>query len=272
MVHQRLMQMRHECRRLLGMMLGKVRLHRIEFLSVSGVDVVRKQRRFLACLIIPWGNAFQWLTGSPHFALPVRQWLAWERAIDASTRQGLVLIESSGAIERGSVLVCRHVPGDSLSRILADCRYSPAQKLDAIRLALTALRRLHAVDADWGNGTYRSISHGDATACNVIVDMRANSACWIDFETRHDPQLAEVDRQTDDLRSLVYTSAAHLPVSSFCELADVLLQVDIDRETHQRLKQRLTTEWIHLTPFQLAQSPLRWSVAMALRTALLEVC
>lgn len=262
--------LRHECFRLIGMVLGTIRLHQVDFLSVGNVDVVQKQRRIFACLAIPIGNVFQVLTRSPHFALSTRRWLAWERAIENSARQRLLLTESCDVLRQRFVLTCRRVPGSPLSQILADGSYSLVSKLDAFRIALKALLRLHAVSADWGRGVQQSISHGDATASNVVVDLNHGSACWIDFETRHDPRLAKADREADDLRSLVYSAAVFLPVSSFSNLAHVLLHADIHSAILQRFEQRLTTEWILLTPFHLAQAPLKWPAAMALRAALLE--
>jgi hypothetical protein len=267
MYRRHLVQIRHGCRRLLGILLSMIRLHRVEFVSIDGVEWVRKRRRCFAYLIIPPGNLFLKIIGSPMIVLPSARWLEWERAIETSTQRNLV---STDPIAKGTCLLCRRVPGISLRQVLADPDYSPEQKSDAIRWSLAALRLLHQSVVDWGRGIRQSISHGDATASNVIVDVDNRAACWIDFDTRHQPNVPEADRRTDDLRSLIYSSAVNLPASGFPELADILVAAKFDDAIVRRFRQRLTGEWSHLTAAQLAQAPLQWSAATALRAALLR--
>jgi hypothetical protein len=262
----RFVQIRHGCRRLLGILLSMIRLHRVEFVSIDGVELVRKRRRCFAHLIIPAGNLFLKLTGSPVIVLPSGRWLEWERAIETSTRRSLVLTD---AIAKEKCRLCRRVPGISLGQFLADRDHSPEQKSDAIRWSLAALRLLHQSVVDREHGICQSISHGDATANNVIVDVDNKAACWIDFDTRHQPNIPEADRRADDLRALLYSSAVNLPASCFPELADILVAAKFDDAIVERFRQRLTDEWSHLTAAQLAQAPLQWSAAMALRGALL---
>jgi hypothetical protein len=259
--------LRHGWRRLLGVMLSMVRLHRVDFLSTGGGDFVRKRRNLLARWLIPPGNLFLTITGSPVVVLPLTRWLAWERAVETSTRRYLVAPDTDA---KGSGLLCRRVPGFSLRQLLADGSFSAEQKCDAIRWSLASLRMLHDHVADWGQGIRQSISHGDATANNVIVDVRTRTACWIDFDTRHQPHVAEADRRTDDLRSLIYSAAVHWPPARFPELAALLTAAPWDDATVQHFRQRLAKEWIQLTVAQLAQAPLQWSTATALRAALLQ--
>lgn len=263
-------RIRHEGRRLLGVMLSMIRLHRIEFVSIDGVEAVRKRRRLFAHLIISPGNLFLRITGSPMIVLPLSRWLEWEQVIETSTQRNLVLSVSTDPIGKGTSLLSRRVSGISLRQVLADSDSSPQQKFNAIRWALASLRLLHQNVADWGHGIRQSISHGDATANNVIVDLNKGAACWIDFDTRHQPNVSEADRRTDDLRSLIYSAAVSLPSSCFPELADILVAAQFDDATVQHFGQRLTIEWSHLTAAQLAQAPLRWSAATALRAALLQ--
>jgi hypothetical protein len=261
---------RHEARRFLGVLLSRIRLHRLEFVTIDGVAAIRKQRKWFASLIITVGNVFLKRTGSSMLVLPRNRWLEWERVIDASTHRNLILGESADPTPKGRDLLCRCASGISLRRILDDRDLSLEQKFDAIRWSLTALRLMHQNVADWGHGIYQSISHGDATTNNVIVDLNNGSACWIDFDTRHQPNVSEPDRRSDDLRCLIYSAAASLPASSFPQIAEVLITAQFDDELLQHFRMRLTNEWNHLTTAQLAQSPLRWSVATALRTALVR--
>jgi hypothetical protein len=248
-------------------MLSMIRLHRVEFVSIDDVELVRKRRRCFTYLIIPPGNLFLKIARSPTVVLPSARWLEWERAIETSTQRNLV---ATDPIAKGTCLWCRRVPGISLRQLLADRDYSPEEKSDAIRWSLAALRLLHQSVVDWGHGVRQSISHGDATANNVIVDVDNRAACWIDFDMRHQPNVSEADCRTDDLRSLIYSSAVRLPASYFPALADILVAANFDDAIIQRFRLRLTDEWSHLTAAQLAQAPLQWSAATALRAALLE--
>ena len=78
MYRNRFVQIRHEGRRLLGMMLSNFRLHRIVHDSIDGVEVIRKRRRLFAHLIIPPGNLFLKMIGSLIIVLPQDQWFDWE--------------------------------------------------------------------------------------------------------------------------------------------------------------------------------------------------
>jgi hypothetical protein len=270
MFRNHLAQIRHEGRRLLGVMLAKIRLHRIEFVSLDGVEAVRKWRSVFAHLIIPPGNLFLRMTGSPIIVLPLTRWLEWELAVETSTERNLFLDVSRNPTGRPTGLLCRRVRGISLRQVLADGESSLEQKFNAIRWSLASLRVLHQNFADWGQGIRQSISHGDATTNNVIVDLNNGSACWIDFDTRHQPILSEADRRADDLRALIYSAAVNLPASCFRELADILVASQFDEATVERFHQRLTKEWSYLTTAQLAQAPLGWSEATALRAELLR--
>lgn len=251
-------------------MLSKIHLHQVEFISIEGREVVRKRRKLFSRLIIPVGNVFLKMTANPVTALPQTQWMKWEQSIEAATRLGLVLRTSPASTAKDSGLSCRRVPGMSLQQILVSCNYSLEQKHEAFRWSLASLRSLHQYAADWGEGIHQSISHGDATANNVIVDMDKGIATWIDFDTRHQPDVSEADRQTDDLRALIYSAAVNLPEPCFPELAEILVNGQIDDDIVKHFDRRLKKEWICLNIFQLAQAPLRWSAAVALREALLK--
>lgn len=179
-----------------------------------------------------------------------------------------LLDELEGPLAIDISLLCRRVPGVSLQNLLADGAYSLEQKFDAIGWSLKSLGELHQCVADWGDGIHQSISHGDATANNVIVDFNNWTAYWIDFDTRHRPEIPEVERRADDLRTLIYSAAASLPQSSFPKLADVLAAARIDLTTIACFQHRLAHESDYLTVAQLAQAPLGWSAASALRAAL----
>jgi len=257
----------HECRRVFGVTLAAIRLHRVESVSRDGVEFVLKRRTLLSRVLIPAGNLFLKMTGSCVIVLPFVRWLEWELTVDAATRRNLATLEPTA---KGMSLLCRRVPGKPLRQILVDDDYSLERKLKAIGWSLTALRDLQAITADWGEGVHQSMSHGDATINNVIVDVDRRTARWIDFDTRHLPHLPELDRHTDDIRCLISSAANCLPPTSYPDLADTLAASGFDAQVLRHFRRRLANEWIHPTIDQLAQAPLKWREALALREALLR--
>lgn len=247
-----------------------VRLHHVQSFRINGIEVIQKRRRWFAQLIVPPGNVFVRIMGCPIVVLPSAQWLEWERSVENSTRRNLVIGDSLDPVMRPAGLLCRRVPGIALGHVLAGHQFSLEQKLAAVHWSLTALRRLHEQVADWGEGLRQSISHGDATANNVIVDVSRRTACWIDFDTRHRPDVSELDRRTDDLWVFIFSSAVHLPRSVFPDLADLLISAHVDELFLRRFRQRLANEWGSPTVAQWAQAPLQTSTATALRAALLR--
>lgn len=271
MFQTRLVQIRHECRRLFGLLLSKIHLHCVKFASTDGIDIVRKRRRFFAHVMIPPGNLFLKFIGSPICVLPTTEWLQWEQSIDEAMRQNMLIPPSTDVGVVSRVLICRRLPGATLRQVLIDDNYSLEQKLDAIRWSLVALTGLHRIVADWGHELRQLISHGDATVNNVIIDVDHKTACWIDFDTRHRPGVSETNRFADDLRTLIYSAAVHLPVSDYPELARILMVTQIDDATIGSFRQKRNHEWIHLTSAQLAQAPLTWLSAVELRAALAAI-
>jgi hypothetical protein len=260
-----LMNARHLCRWALGRILGAIRLHRVERVWIEGAELIRKRRRLAAALIIPPGNVYLRMMGNPSIVLSRHRWLAWERAVDEGTgRQLLANVETDA-----HSLWCRRVAGIPLQQLLADDSVALEQKIEANRWSIIALRALHACTADWGDGRRQPISHGDATASNVIVDLPARIACWIDFETRHLPAIPELDRHADDLRALITSAALHLSAASDPRLTEVLVTAVGDKALLARFQERLRDDWSAPTVAQLAQAPLPWSRYQTLREALL---
>lgn len=262
------MHIRYECRRQIGRALSLVRLHRLQFLSLNGVDIVRKRRTWLAQWLIPPGNLFLKFSGSPVVALSTKHWLDWERAIDRATGQNRVFPADTLRQHCDRDLISRKVHGTSLHAVLSNPLHSLSQKREAIRLSLLALRTLHQCHADWGDGRHQSVSHGDATSQNVIVDLDRATACWIDFDTRHHPEIIESDRHADDLRALIASSAVDLPESAFPELANLIKEVLTVSEVVEQFRMHLVTTGVDLTTFQFAQSPLPRSRLLSLQTAI----
>ena len=263
-------RLRYEARRLTGRILACGRLHRIRYDRVADIDIVLKSRRLGSRLAIAVGNLYLRWQRSEVVVLTDHAWLHWESAVEAATRHGVVFQTPPSPHENFRGLISRLCPGCSLRSILTDPACSRNEKFAAIRWAMAALHQLHRHQADWGHGIRQSISHGDATVNNVIVDAKTHSATWIDFDTRHHPPLCKLDRHADDFRALIYSAAALLPRSCCPRLAAEFTASQPEAALLHRFRQRLTTDWSKPGTFQLAQAPLTWTETAALTDALLQ--
>jgi hypothetical protein len=261
----------YELRRLIGLVLARGRLHRIRTVCVDGAQVIMKSRRCGSGFVVPLGNLFLFLEGSDVEILPEREWLQWELAVDAATSGDCIFRSYPVPHNHFRGLLSRKCPGQPLREILVDVTWSLDQKLAAIRWALYALYQLHRQRANWGNGNLQSISHGDATADNVIVSIKSKSARWIDFDTRHRSHFSEIDRRADDLRALLFSSAACLPPTCYGCLAHTFMSSHSDEQVLNRLRERLLSDWRKLNTYQLAQAPLSWVHADSLSQLLLSI-
>lgn len=98
--------------------------------------------------------------------------------------------------------------GTCLAEYLKDADISDGQKQRAVGAAAAALQRLH-MNCLPHVGRTDVLSHGDATALNVIYDPEVNSAQWIDFETAHADRVDLIDRHADDLQTFILSVLSH---------------------------------------------------------------
>ncbi len=263
-------RLRYEARRLTGRILASGQLHWIRYDRVEGVEIVLKSRRLGSGVAIAVGNLYLRWQRSEVVVLTDHAWLQWEFAVEVATNHGVVLQTPPSPHENFRGLISRLCPGRSLRSVLTDPTCSREEQFAAIRWSLVALHQLHRHVADWGHGVRQSISHGDATVNNVIISTHASAATWIDFDTRHRPQLSATDRHADDFRALIFSVASHLPRFCYPRLAAEFIASQPDASILNRFRQRLTTDGQSLNTFQLAQAPLSWMDAAALSEALLQ--
>ena len=128
----------------------------------------------------------------------------------------------------------------------------------------------HTFTRPYVSGTSLRDLLNDATVNNVIVDVERQQATWIDFDIRHLSVLSELDRQTDDIRALVFSAAFYLPVTSFPQLAEIIKASLTNRGLLFRFRERLANEWTQRNTFQMAQAPLPWSAKNLLTNLLLN--
>ena len=214
--------LRYESRRLFAKMLARIELHRVQTLDTTGGAIVWKTRRRTSRIAVSAGNLFLKMQRAGVEVLTTDEWLRWELAVWSAKNRSALDNDVNKVSQRAAYpcvqsngLLIPRLPGEPLSRILADARRPIGSRLQCVGWALQSLEHLHSHSADWGDGLVQPISHGDATAENVIIDISNQSACWIDFDTRHRASLRAIERHADDLRALVFSTAYHLPHPQF---------------------------------------------------------
>ena len=260
----------YESRCCLAAMLARYRLHKIRYLDQEGHAVVAKSRRAYGRIAIKLGNLYLRLQKCDVEILKTDEWIRWEKAVQ-NARNVADCIQQTELFAEGKHTFTRpYVSGTSLRDLLNDDRYPEEQKFTAVEWGVDSLCQLHQLQADWGRGLIQSVSHGDATVNNVIVDVERQQATWIDFDIRHLSVLSELDRQTDDIRALVFSAAFYLPVTSFPQLAEIIKASLTNRGLLFRFRERLANEWTQRNTFQMAQAPLPWSAKNLLTNLLLN--
>lgn len=164
---------------------------------------VYKSRRTGGEALARLENAVLDSLGEPVRIVSGEAWLARENA----AWRGLARFE-------GDCLVVPRVPGESLTERLARLANRPAEAARSFEAALVSLHALHA----------RGLTHGDATADNVVVSEDGESAAWIDFEQEHlgDTRAA----RDDDLCTVVLSALTRVGEPARDALVHVLERLD----------------------------------------------
>lgn len=249
--------------------MARCRLHDLRDVDLAGDAVVVKSRRRGSRLAISLGNLYLHLQKCDVEILATDEWIRWEKAVhSASMLRDFGQLTEFHAVN-SHCFTRRRVIGSSLRDILKGGRYSDDLKFSAVGWAVGSLCQLHRRRADWGCGLIQSVSHGDATVNNVIVNFESQKATWIDFDIRHLPILRELDRRADDLRALIFSAAVCVQRSRLPRMVESAMGAIDDRCLLNRFRERLTDEWGQLNTFQLAQAPLSWSTRNLLTNLLL---
>ena len=251
---------RYNLRRGLAKFLARIELHQFEKLDSPMGEMVRKTRRRNG-LAITLGNLYLRIQRAGVEVLPTHKWLQWESSVwaamnnevkcsdDRLSDRIIPCIQSVG-------LMMPRLPGIPLGASLADQNMAIGIKLQCLGWALKSLADLHECAADWGDGLVQLISHGDATAENVIIDPSRRRANWIDFDTRHWKHLPAIERHADDLRALIFSTASNLARSDYPTLSARIRDSYRHRDVIQFFRNRLAADWQCPNTFQLAQAPL----------------
>lgn len=241
-------RMAHFCRRGLGRCLVLIPLHRWNSPPDLPAGWRRKSRVRCCEALLPLGNLNLRLQGAPSEVLAAGLWLEREVTVAAMLGREVRRQPHLGALDM------RLIAGECLREILSGTSSLDA-KFAALRLAAAALRQLPAVSVCEADGLSRTLSHGDATCNNVVVDRVAHSATWIDFDTRHRTHLSAVDCLADDLRTLLFSSAACLPERADADCVECVFGGYGDEAIVQSAKNYLLRQR-GSTVFQIAQASL----------------
>jgi serine/threonine protein kinase len=149
--------------------------------------------------------------------LPQREWEERERRVYRSLRGTSIRIEADGT------LVLPRLAGETLATLLDDPELEESVRKKAVEQAVVALAELH----------HLGLTHGDAMAENVLVDLEAGVAHWFDFETVHDSSRPLAWRRADDVRALLVTCLVRTVPEKVAETLQLILDVyeDLSRRS-----------------------------------------
>lgn len=256
--------MRYRVRLAIATKLAAVRLHQVEIRSDPSGQWLTKRRRIFSEALILLGNLYLRFQGASVEALSCRRWIA--RELQMAGLLGRSLKETSDSVGIEHPLI----PGTDLEQILkSSC--SLTKKLRGIYLASVALRQLHQLVIPGSDANSSIVSHGDATCRNVIVDLDAQTANWIDFDMQHRPHLPILNRNADDVRALLCSSAACLDLTCY----EQCLAAVHDGYGHRQVFEVLSSHWkTSAIPsvFILAQAPLRYGEMLYLQRLVVLKC
>jgi len=206
----------------------------------EGQRLVRKHRRFYAPLLIWMSGPLLRILDTGVRVLPQRPWVERERQIYWSLGRASIRIENDGT------LVLPWLAEETLAAVLEDpARTEPVRKT-AIQRAVVALAEFH----------HLGLTHGDAMAENVLIDLEAGAAHWFDFETVHDSSRPMAWRRADDVRALLVTCVIRTVPEHYAEIVNLVLDEYADDEVTRVLATNFTSIWRRALTFHLAQAGL----------------
>ena len=224
----------------LGRFLRSGRYSETRVVGTDGECRVAKRRRGYAPLLIAMGNRLFRIMHTGVRVLPQRAWEDRERRIYQSLYRTSIRIGPAG------VLALPRLPGQTLASVLDDRKLDLSARKRAIELAGGALAEFHR----------RGLTHGDAMAENVMVDLGAGGARWFDFETIHDSRRPMTWRRADDVRALLATCLVRTPPDEFSAVLRILLDSCADGEVAELLAEGFSDRLPTPLAFHLGQAGL----------------
>jgi hypothetical protein len=206
----------------------------------DGERRVLKRRRFYAPFLVTMGGVLLRVLDAGVRILPQREWEDRERRIHRR------VYGTSIRTDAGGVLILPLLAGRTLASLLEDPRTREHDRRTAIERAVAALATFH----------WSGLTHGDAMAANVLIDLETGAARWFDFETTHDPERSMVWRRADDLRALLTTCLIRTALNRRADMLTFILDVYGDEEVVRVQTASFTPVWRRSLTFHLAQAGL----------------
>jgi tRNA A-37 threonylcarbamoyl transferase component Bud32 len=194
---------------------------------------------FYAQLLIWFSDPLVKILDTGVRVLPQREWHERECRIYGSLRRPPVRIDADG------VIALPKLGGETLAALLDILDEESARKR-AIELGVVSLVELHRL----------GITHGDAMAENVLIDLDAGVAHWFDFETVHDASRPMIWRRADDLRALLATCLLRTARESVAETLQRILDVYGDEQVTRLVASSFKSVFRRPLAFHLAQAGL----------------
>ena len=224
----------------IGHLLRSSRYSRTAIVRRDGGAEVRKRRAFHAPFLVWLGLPLARILDTGVRVLPQHEWEERERRAYSRLHEAEVRVEGDGA------LVLPFLPGRTLAALLDDASVDEATRQRAIVLAAAALAALHRL----------GLTHGDAMAANVMIDLEAGAARWFDFETVHDPRRREAWCRADDVRALLATCLLPTSEVGLDGTLTLVLEAYADATVVGLLADMFSTPMQRPLAFHLGQAPL----------------
>ena len=240
----------------LGRLLRSGRYSTVRVVRRDGELQVRKHRLFYAPLLVWLGDPLVRLLDTGVRVLPQRDWEERERQLYSRLMGASIRIDD----DRTLVLPC--LTGKTLATLLEDPELEQSVRIRAIELAVVALAELHT----------QGLTHGDAMAENVMVDLEAGVAHWFDFETVHDSRRPMAWRRADDLRALLATCLLRTIPEELAETLRRIVAVYADEGVTALLASSFTSVLRRPLTFHLGQAGLSFQDFREIARLLRECC
>ena len=221
-----------------------VKVNRVTFQTIGDREFVCKTRHPLSQLLIIPGNIVLRWRKVPVRVLSMGEWIEWEGKLAP------IEIEYDQSSPR--TLMLARIPGTPLVDILASPCVSTDEKWDVIVISVNALRQFHERCCDATAHGSTKLSHGDATARNVMIDQELETSTWFDFDLRHDLHAPAIARHADDLRALLFSAAHFFKEKDLSRLVNVVRSEYDHQPVWNELAAQISSRWFGLDLFHLA--------------------
>ena len=221
-------------------MLRSARYSKTWIVHQDGEYQVRKYRLFYAPLLVWIGVPLVRILDTGQRVLHQHAWEERERRVYRKLRRASIRIDADGR------LVLPRLAGRTLATLLEDPELGESSRKRAMELATVGLTGFHR----------QGLTHADAMAENVLVDLEAGVAHWFDFETIHDASRPLAWRRADDVRALLVTCLVRTVPEKRAETLEFILDVYADENVTRVLATSFTSVWRRSLTFHLLQARL----------------